>query len=193
MGEEVERSILTTLWRLLPRISFLYWMLILRYISMSFFGLMLHIMFSETDWSTCAYITRPKNLSVIGKVRKGSGRDRSLRKHIHKDNRKKLHIVLLKKEQRFVIFPSLIITDLASYMPVLLKKNIMLFSIFLWQCFSFFLFPSETGGFLDPGFNLLFLFVRMWVFSGHPWTVIKPLTGGGSATDGFHSRLVLLY
>jgi len=95
--EEVKRSILTTLWRPLPRISFLCWMLILRYISMSFLGLMLHVMFSEADLlhrSTHVYIIRPTNLSVIAKMRKGSGRGRSLQKCIHKDNRKRLHIVL---------------------------------------------------------------------------------------------------
>lgn len=47
----------------------------------------------------------------------------------------KLQIMLLEEESRFVVFLLLNITDVC------------------------FLHPSETGGFLDPGFNLLFVFV----------------------------------
>lgn len=48
---------------------------------------------------------------------------------------KELQIVLLEEESRFVVFLSLTVTDVC------------------------FLHPSETGGFLDPSFNLLFVFV----------------------------------
>lgn len=51
------------------------------------------------------------------------------------ENIQNLQIMLLEEESRFLVFLSLIITDVC------------------------FLNSSETGGFLDPGFNLLFMFV----------------------------------